>query len=51
MFQFFLQVISGIVGVFALRCSKMPRMHEEFEKLVVDLMKFLVDSSCIKLDG
>ncbi|KAG0542402.1 hypothetical protein BDA96_02G100800 [Sorghum bicolor] len=44
------EVISGIVGVFALRCSKMPRMHEEFEKLVVDLMKFLVDSSCIKLD-
>jgi len=26
-------------------------MHEEFEKLVVDLLKLLVDSSCIKLDG
>jgi hypothetical protein len=47
----FSQVISGIVGMFASRCANMPQLQQDYENLIVDLLKLLVESSCFKMNG
>lgn len=43
-------VISGIVGMFASRCANMPQLQQDYENLIVDLLKLLVESSCFKMN-
>jgi hypothetical protein len=37
--------------MFVVRCANMPQLQQDYENLIVDLVKLLVESSCFKTNG